>query len=113
MSQHYDTEPSRTQDTARIQQGWGDESLMAAQDSQELSARWNAIQANFVDDPRAAVKDADQLVRDVFDRITQAFTQQREELTRQWAKGDEPDTEALRIALQRYRGFFQRFLSVT
>jgi hypothetical protein len=34
------------------------------------------------------------------------------ELEQQWDRGDDVSTEDLRIALQRYRSFFQRLLSI-
>jgi hypothetical protein len=74
--------------------------------------RWESIQTGFVDQPRAAVEQADALVSQVVTRLTEVFTRERSALEGQWTKGDEVSTEDLRIALTRYRSFFNRLLSV-
>jgi hypothetical protein len=75
-------------------------------------SRWESIQAGFVDQPRAAVEQADALVSQVVTRLTEMFTRERSTLEGQWTKGDNVSTEDLRIALTRYRSFFHRLLSV-
>jgi hypothetical protein len=77
----------------------------------DLRARWEAIQQGFVDDPRSAVSDADKLVGEVLQKLSATFESQHRELEGQWAEG-EPSTEDLRGALQRYRDFFQRLLTI-
>jgi hypothetical protein len=74
--------------------------------------RWEAIQTGFVDQPRAAVEQADALVSQVVARLTEVFTRERSTLEGQWTKGDDVSTEDLRIALTRYRSFFHRLLSM-
>lgn len=74
-------------------------------------SRWTDIQAAFVDSPRDAVRDADTLVSDVIQQIVDGFTKERGDLEAQWSRGDEVSTEQLRVALQRYRSFFERLLS--
>jgi hypothetical protein len=76
----------------------------------ELRGRWSEIQAGFVDDPRASVKDAHDMVAEVVNELTETFTRERTNLEGQWTRDEEPDTEALRVALQRYRSFFNRLL---
>jgi len=76
----------------------------------DLRDRWDDIQAQFVDDPRRAVQDAQNLVRDLVDELTETFRREREGLEGQWNGGGSADTEALRVALQRYRSFFNRLL---
>ncbi len=77
----------------------------------DLRSRWNDVQAEFVDDPRRAVQDAQSLVRDLVDELTETFRREREGLEGQWNNGGTADTEALRVTLQRYRSFFNRLLS--
>ena len=77
-----------------------------------LRARWDNVQAGFVDDPRECVHKADSLVSDVVEQLTSGFTQARSRLEEQWARGEDASTEDLRVALQRYREFFQRLLAV-
>ena len=74
--------------------------------------RWEAIQTGFVDQPRAAVEQADALVSQVVTRLTEVFTRERSTLEGQWTKGDNVSTEDLRVALTRYRSFFHRLLSM-
>ena len=75
-------------------------------------SRWDAIQTGFVDQPRAAVEQADALVSQVVTRLTEVFTRERSTLEGQWTKGENVSTEDLRIALTRYRSFFHRLLSM-
>jgi hypothetical protein len=89
-----------------------DQELLVGGDAGALGDRWQQIQADFVDRPRDAVRDADALVQDLLERITGGFAQERERLERQWDGGDDVSTEDLRLALQRYRTFFGRLLSL-
>lgn len=88
------------------------ESLFGGTDLAGLKARWDDVQAAFVDDPRQCVQKADHLVSDVVERLTTGFAQARTQLEEQWSRGQEASTEELRVALKRYREFFQRLLSV-
>jgi hypothetical protein len=74
-------------------------------------SRWDTIQAGFVDEPRRSVADADALVAEVIDEITDAFAGARAALEAQWSEGGEASTEDLRQAFRRYRSFFQRLLT--
>ena len=89
-----------------------DEQLLVGEDAGRLGDRWQEIQTRFVDDPREAVHDADALVQDVLHRVTRGFADERRRLEEQWDGGDDVSTEELRLALQRYRAFFGRLLSV-
>ena len=80
-------------------------------DSDDFQTRWEAIQVRFVDEPRGAVEDADALVANVMQRLAEGFAQERERLEGQWGRGEDISTEDLRVALQRYRSFFQRLLA--
>lgn len=80
--------------------------------AEEFRQRWAEIQTSFVDEPREAVEEADSLVGEVTDRLTEMFTSSRDDLERQWSAGEEASTEDLRQALQRYRTFFDRLLAV-
>jgi len=80
-------------------------------DSDDFQSRWEEIQVRFVDEPRGAVEDADALVATVMQRLAEGFAQERERLEGQWGRGEDISTEDLRVALQRYRSFFQRLLA--
>jgi hypothetical protein len=86
-------------------------SLLPQEDEADLRGRWEEIQTRFVDDPRRAVEDADALVAGVMQSLAEGFAQAREQLEGQWSRGEDVSTEDLRVALQRYRSFFQRLLS--
>lgn len=88
-----------------------EEPLVATSDAVDFKARWDVVQQGFVDDPRSAVTDADKLVGDVLDRLSNTFDEQHRTLEGQWSNG-EPSTEDLRSALQRYRAFFERLLTI-
>ena len=87
------------------------EPLFAEQDAGTFRASWQSIQAGFVDEPRRAVEQADKLVAEVIQRLAQVFAAERAALEAVWSAGD-VETEQLRVALRRYRSFFDRLLSV-
>lgn len=78
----------------------------------DLRPRWADIQASFVDEPRRAVEQADALVADAIGRLAEAFAGARSTLERDWDRGEEVSTEDLRLALRRYRAFFDRLLEI-
>jgi hypothetical protein len=75
-------------------------------------SRWEAIQTGFVDEPRASVEQADALVSQLMGRLTDVFSRERATLEQQWSRGESVSTEELRLALKRYRSFFERLLTV-
>jgi hypothetical protein len=91
--------------------GDGHPSLFRDTDAADLRKRWSDIQGGFVDQPRQAVEQADSLVADVMKRLAENFTAERSGLEKQWDRGDDVTTEDLRVALQRYRSFFDRLLA--
>jgi hypothetical protein len=86
--------------------------LFPAGDAEGFRSRWGEIQTGFVDDPRHAVEQGDGLVAEVMKRLAESFAEQRAKLEQQWDRGDNVDTENLRVALQSYRSFFDRLLSM-
>ncbi len=87
------------------------EPLLAAETSDGFHRRWETVQTRFVDEPRGAVEEADRLVAGLMQELAEGFAQERERLEAQWGRGEDISTEDLRVALQRYRSFFQRLLS--
>jgi hypothetical protein len=75
-------------------------------------ARWDAVQIGFVDDPKQAVRKADELVAQVMKSLAETFSNERAELEGQVDQTEQASTENLRVALRRYRSFFQRLLSL-
>jgi len=86
-------------------------SLLPDDETERFTIRWREIQASFVDEPRASVEQADALVADLMQRLAAGFSNEREKLERQWDSGDDVGTEDLRVALTRYRSFFDRLLA--
>ncbi len=109
------TEQSATapQATAHSDLGGGDQPqapLLEDHELQSILVRWKDIQAEFVDEPRKAVQDADALVAELMQRLAQMFASEREQLESRWADGD-VSTEDLRHGLRRYRSFLERLLA--
>src|SRR5579862_6690978 len=79
--------------------------LFAPNDAQDFRARWEKIQIGFVDEPRKAVEQADELVASAIKRLAEVFATERQKLEAEWDKTDNVSTEDLRVALRRYRSF--------
>jgi len=109
-------EPGRTELAENAAPDVGDAanaiSLFPDNEIAELRNRWNGVQTAFVDEPRRAVEEADGLVAAAMKRLAEVFADERSNLEKQWDRGDNVSTEDLRIALQRYRAFFHRLLSI-
>lgn len=88
------------------------EPLFEPGDTEGLRTQWNEIQVGFVDEPRAAVEKADSLVAETIKRLADSFATSRRQLESEWDREGDVSTEGLRVALQRYRSFFNRLLSI-
>ncbi len=86
--------------------------LFPGDDTRRFRSEWDNIQIGFVEEPRKSVERADGLVANVMKRLAEVFADERKKLEGQWDRGENVDTEDLRVALQRYRSFFDRLLSV-
>ena len=78
----------------------------------DFRSQWSKLQTGFVDEPRRTVEGADKLVAAVMQRLADGFANERSGLEKQWDSGDNVSTEDLRLALQRYRSFFDRLLKL-
>jgi hypothetical protein len=87
------------------------EPLLPQAESQRFTTEWREIQGDFVDRPRDAVEQADRLVADLMQRLASQFADTRSKLEQQWDGQDNVSTEELRVALTRYRSFFERLLA--
>ncbi|GHF01762.1 hypothetical protein [Streptomyces griseoluteus] len=88
----------------------GADPLIAHQEADTFRERWAKIQGTFVDDPKDAVRSADALVADVIQSLAATFADHKKELEGQWSRGEQVETEGLRVALQQYRTFFNQLL---
>jgi hypothetical protein len=86
--------------------------LFSPDAAKEFRSRWDAIQSSFVDDPKRSVRQGDELVAQVMKSLTEAFSNERSRLEGQLGQSDKASTENLRVALRRYRSFFERLLSL-
>jgi hypothetical protein len=87
------------------------ERLVPEDHAASYGSRWNAVKGTFVDEPREAVAQADALVGEVLDELEKLFHEQRRSIE-QGLDTDETSTEDLRLALRRYRSFFDRLLAI-
>jgi len=79
---------------------------------EDFRKRWDGVQAGFVDEPRTSVRQADELVASAIKRLAENLGDARNNLEGQWSRGDDVNTEDLRVALKKYRTFFQKILAV-
>ena len=86
--------------------------LFAQDVANDYRARWVVVQQGFVDDPNRAVKEGDDLVRQVLKTLEESFSKERGTVESQLGTSNQASTEVLRVALRRYRSFFERLLSV-
>jgi hypothetical protein len=87
------------------------EPLFSSGDADRYRDQWTNVQSEFVDQPREAVEQADRLVADLMQSLAAQFSDTRTGLESQWNDNDDVSTEDLRIAMTRYRSFFERLLS--
>ena len=80
--------------------------------AEDLRNCWTEVQGAFVDEPRDAVKQADELVALAIKEITDSFSEARNNLERQWTRSGNVDTEDLRVTFKKYRSFFQKLMAV-
>jgi hypothetical protein len=98
--------------------------LLPRDECDRLADRMRHAVAGFVDEPGAAVQEADRVLEEAAARFTDAVTRRRSSLRRAWqSAGDgregrsggsgagNADTEALRLALRDYRELTDRLLS--
>jgi len=78
----------------------------------DFNTRWSEVQTGFVDEPRKAVEEADTLVAELMKRLAEGFADERRQLETHWERKDQVSTEDLRLAMRRYRSFFERLLNV-
>jgi hypothetical protein len=87
------------------------EPLVPTDRAQSYGSRWDTVKGTFVDEPREAVAQADALVGELLDELQNGFREQRRRIEH-GLDADQTSTEDLRVALRRYRSFFDRLLSI-
>jgi len=86
--------------------------LFSEDEERNFRNRWKEIQTGFVDEPRRAVEQADELIAQLLHQLAESFAAQRSGLEQQWERSESASTEDLRQALRRYRSFCDRLLSI-
>jgi hypothetical protein len=110
--EHADAGPGTAQTTPIATKVDQSTPLFPDTEAADFRRRWTEVQTSFVDEPRRAVQQADELVAGVMKGLAETFARERASLEHQWDRGEDVTTEDLRIAMQRYRSFFDRLLSI-
>jgi hypothetical protein len=82
-------------------------------DTTDLRSQWQQIQFMFVDDPRASVTEAADVIEQVAARLQAAIQERQHALRGRWDGGANADTEALRETLRMYRAFLYQLIGST
>jgi len=106
-----ETNDRKNVDEAQTEQA-GNTPLFDEHEAGDLRSRWQRIQSEFVDDPRASVEQADKLVATAIQRLAEIFANEKSNLEGTWSRGNEVSTEEMRQAVKRYHSFFDRILSI-
>jgi hypothetical protein len=113
-TEHQRTEAQRTErgEQHRTEQPTGSQRADQQRTGQKLSSKleeeWQSVQYDFVDDPKAAVRKADDLVT----RALEELNARHRSLSKQLEGNGDPQTEDLRLALHRYRELFKSLVAV-
>lgn len=110
VDDNVDVRERSVRDTVEPREASANESFLPPDRMDDFRERWDDIQAEFVDDPRTSVQKAHGLVSSLVNELNDVFTRERSGLESQWNRGEDADTENLRVALQRYRAFLNRLL---
>ena len=76
-------------------------------DMSDFHRRWDQLQSDFIEEPREAVKKAEQLIVEMLDHVTKSMRERMKA-----GHGDvegKGDTEHLRLTMQRYKQFMRSF----
>lgn len=88
----------------------GQDTVLAPETSRRLRERWRAVQAEFVDDPRRAVEDADRLLSEAAGAFASGLEERRRALTSGWEQDGHGETEQLRLTMHHYRALVDAVL---
>ena len=80
-------------------------------DPAQLREQWLAIQSSFVDDPRASVASAAELVSEAIEALVASVQERERGLRGEWER-DGADTEDLRNTLRGYRGLLDQLAGI-
>ena len=72
---------------------------------------WQVVAARFVDEPEAALTQAQALVSGAVHTLAETLLAEQVDLDPR-RQAERPDTEAMRVAMRRYRDFLERVLAL-
>jgi hypothetical protein len=84
--------------------------LFAEPELAEFRSLWSDVHGGFADEPRRTIEQADTLVASVMQRLSEGFANERSRLEKRWDQGDKVSPKHVRVAVRRYRSFFDRLL---
>ncbi|MGH9319347.1 MAG: hypothetical protein ACRD21_17780 [Vicinamibacteria bacterium] len=88
------------------------EGIFTLENRESFRSRWLEIQSSFIDEPRLAVDQAEGMVRELLNALSDRIEESRRTYPASREGGAEPSTESLRRALQSYRALFDRLASL-
>lgn len=109
--EHVSKPTAAAHDAPRIE-GSEDDAIIPMQERERLTARWEDIQLDFVDDPQRGIERADDLVSEVIEQLRTGLDRRRGEFHQRMTASEESTTEQLRLALGEYRSFFDKLLQI-
>jgi hypothetical protein len=112
MKENTDGVQTRTEETKPRTEETKLAPLFTDDAARAFRSQWDVVQRGFVDDPQEAVRAGDELVAQVIKSLAESFSDQRSSLEGELNQTDRSSTENLRLALRRYRSFFERLLAI-
>jgi hypothetical protein len=106
QERNYQASPDPSSDREKL------EPLFPPDVAERYRSRWAAVQSSFVDDPRRAASQGDELVAEMLKGLADSFARERAQLDQQLSESGDAATETLRVGFRRYRSFFDRLLSL-
>jgi hypothetical protein len=85
--------------------------VWSAEAAQALRGEWHEVKARFVDEPEAALEEAKALVSRAVQQLAQSLLAEQVDLDPR-RQSTTADTEAMRVAMRRYRDFLDRVLAL-
>ncbi|MGW7691715.1 hypothetical protein ACWGMA_23100 [Streptomyces asiaticus] len=88
--------------------------VLPTSEHDKLTQRLRYAVSGFVDSPRGAVEEADALLVEVANRLTDLLAERRATLRAAWHEDDavSSETEELRLAMRGYRNVLERLISI-
>jgi hypothetical protein len=86
--------------------------LLNDEECRILTAHWDALQVEFIDDPQGTVKRANRVVKETMTTLMKALLAEREKLVNEWHNNPQITTEDLCLAFRHCRSRFDRLMTL-